>query len=77
MEPFRTIVDHSVKKMNPEKFEREEKINILNILNLEMKIDGKINTILNAVKIYSKSVFDALEQNDMSLLRLPIINYEL
>lgn len=77
MEPFRTIVDHSVKKMNPEKFEREEKINILNILNLEMKIDGKTNTMLNAVKIYSKSVFDALEQDDMSLLRLPIINYEL
>ena len=77
MEPFRMIVDHSVKKMNPEKFEREEKINILNILNLEMKIDGKTNTMLNAVKIYSKSVFDALEQDDMSLLRLPIINYEL
>ena len=77
MEPFRTIVDHSVKKMNPEKFEREEKINILNILNLEMKIDGKTNTMLNSVKIYSKSIFDALEQDDMSLLRMPVINYEL
>ena len=77
MEPFRTIVDHSVKKMNPEKFEREEKINILNILNLEMKIDGKTNTMLNAVKIYSKSIFDALEQDDMSLLRMPVINNEL
>ena len=47
------IVDHSVKKMNPEKFEREDMINILNILNLDMMIDGITNTMLNAVKIYS------------------------
>lgn len=69
MEPFRTLVDKCVYNMNPQKFERAEKLNLVNILNEEVFIDGKKNYINNAIKIYCKSVFDAINENDISLIR--------
>ena len=42
---------------------------LVNILNHEVKIDGKRQYVNNAIKIYCKSVFDALNENDSSLLR--------
>ena len=51
------------------KFEKEEKISIFNLLNDEFKIDGRTQTFINAVKIYCKSVFDAIEECDTSLIR--------
>lgn len=68
MEPFRPFVDIAVKDMNPHKFEKEEKISIFNLLNDEFKIDGRTQTFINAVKIYCKSVFDAIEECDTSLI---------
>ena len=49
--------------------EKEEKISIFNLLNDEFKIDGRTQTFINAVKIYCKSVFDAIEECDTSLIR--------
>lgn len=69
MEPFRILVDKKVYEMQPEKFEHEEKMQILDILNEEVLIDGKNNYVLNAIKIYCKSVFDAVEGKDVSLLK--------
>lgn len=69
MEPFRIIVDREVFIMNHDKFEHEEKMQILNILNEEVRIDTKIQYVNNAIKIYCKSVFDALNENDSSLIK--------
>ena len=69
MEPFRPFVDLLVKEMNPQKFEREEKIKILNLLNDELIIDERKQTMLNSIKIYCKSVFSAIEANDTALIR--------
>ncbi len=69
MEPFRIIVDREVFIMNHDKFEHEEKIQILNILNEEVRIDTKIQYVNNAIKVYCKSVFDALNENDSSLIK--------
>lgn len=69
MEPFRILVDRCVYKMNPQKFEHEEKINLVNLLNEEVFIDGKKNYINNAIKIYCRSVFEAINENDVSLIR--------
>ena len=69
MEPFRILVDRKVYEMKPEKFEKEEKLQLVNILNQEVTIDGKRNYVVNAIKIYCKSVFDALEEDDSSLIR--------
>ncbi len=44
---------------------------------LSLPIDNKSNTLLNAIKIYTKSVFSSIEQNDISLIKFPQMNYEL
>lgn len=69
MEPFRILVDRKVYEMKPEKFEKEEKLQLVNILNQEVTIDGRRNYVVNAIKIYCKSVFDAINDNDVSLIR--------
>ena len=69
MEPFRILVDRKVYEMKPEKLEKEEKLRLVNILNHEVTIDGKRNYVVNAIKIYCKSVFDAINDNDVSLIR--------
>ncbi len=69
MEPFRTLVDKVVYNLKPEIFNHDEKMEVLNILNKEVIIDGKINYVNNAIKIYCKSVFDAINQQDISLIK--------
>lgn len=69
MEPFRVLVDKKVAAMKLEEFTHQEKMEIVNLLNQEVRIDGKIQYVNNAVKIYCKSVFEALNDNDSSLIR--------
>lgn len=69
MEPFRILVDRIVVKNKPEKFDSEEKMNFIYMLEDEVMIDGKHQYISNAIKIYCKSIFDALNENDVSLIK--------
>lgn len=69
MEPFRTLVDFKVKTLNIDKFEFEEKMELVNILNNEVIINGKHEYVSNAIKIYTRSIFDALEENDVSQIK--------
>ena len=69
MEPFRILVDQQVIQMMPTKLEKEEKMQLVNILNQEVQIDGKIQYVNNAIKIYCRSVFEALNEDDSALLR--------
>ena len=69
MEPFRILIDLEVKKMNPTCFEQNAKMRLVDILNREVIIDGKKQYVNNAIRIYSKSIFDALNENDSSLIR--------
>lgn len=55
--------------MNPEKFEHDEKMELISMMNEEVLIDGKHNYVTNAIKIYCRSVFDALNENDISVIR--------
>ncbi len=77
MEPFRPFVDNLVKNMEPKEFDKNEKQTILTLLNKEIIIDGRTNTMINAIKIYCKSIFSAIEENDVSLIKFPTMNYEL
>lgn len=69
MEPFRVLIDKEVVEMSLEQFEHEEKMRLVNVLNHEVRIDGKMQYVNNAIKIYCKSAFDALNENDSSLLQ--------
>lgn len=75
MEPFRTLVDRIVYRMNPDKFDKEEKLKLIDVMNQEVKIDGRTQYVSNAIKIYCKSVFDAINERDVSLIRF--YTYEL
>lgn len=69
MEPFRILVDKRVVRLAPDRFEHEEKIFMVDLLNQEVIIDGKKNYVNNAIKIYCRSVFDAINEKDVSLIR--------
>lgn len=69
MEPFRILVDREVAGMNLIQFEHEEKMQLVNILNQEVRIDSRVQYVNNAIKIYCKSVFDALNEDDSALIR--------
>lgn len=69
MEPFRPIVDSIVRENMPCKFEHEEKVMMLKTLETEVKISDRTELVSNAIKIYCKSIFDALNDNDTSLIK--------
>ena len=69
MEPYRILIDRAIVGMTLENFGHQEKMQLVDILNQEIRIDGKIQYVNNAIKIYCKSVFDALNENDSSLIR--------
>ena len=69
MEPFRILIDREVLMMSLETFEHHEKMQLVNVLNHEVRIDGKVQYVNNAIKIYCKSVFDALSEDDSALIR--------
>lgn len=69
MEPFRPIIDRKVYEMKPIKLEHDEKIQLVDLLNKEVMIDNKRQYLNNAIRIYCKTIFDALNEKDLSLVR--------
>ena len=69
MEPFRPLVDKIVYDMKPKKFEHEEKLKMLELLNQDVVVEDKKQIVNNAIKIYTKSVFDAINANDIACIR--------
>ncbi len=69
MEPFRPIVDDMVLNLMPDKFEVEEKHEMIQLFNVEVTINGRREYLPNAVRIYSKSVFDTLDDAGTGCLR--------
>jgi CRISPR-associated endonuclease Cas1 subtype II len=69
MEPYRPIIDKYVVEMKPAQFEKEEKHQLISILTKEVIIDGRKELLGKAVKIYTRSVFDALNDQDVSLIK--------
>lgn len=69
MEPFRILVDRKVTAMKVSDFTSDEKHTIVGILNDTVVINETKQTVLNAVKYYCRSVFDALNEGDLSLIQ--------
>ncbi|MDO5043671.1 MAG: type II CRISPR-associated endonuclease Cas1 [Coriobacteriia bacterium] len=69
MEPYRIIVDRLVYEMVPNKFSKEEKQSLWLLLDLHVHIDGTKQTVLNAIKMYTRSVLDAINDEDVSLIK--------
>ena len=69
MEPFRPVIDRKVVNMMPQKFEHDEKMEMLKVLQSEVYIADRKELVSNAIKIYVKSVFDALSDHDVSEIK--------
>lgn len=63
MEPFRVLVDRTVTEMMPDTFERGDKHALWNILSREVSIEGRKQTVLNAMRIYTRTVLNALDSD--------------
>lgn len=75
IEPLRGVVDQVVVTMQHDNFTKEEKLLLVDLLNKEVRIDGTTQFLSTAIRIYCKSVCDALTRGDIGLLRL--IEYEI
>lgn len=77
MEPFRPIVDYMVYCLDPDSFGSDEKHYILTIFKETVEIDGKKENLTNAIGIYSRSVFEALNKGSAEHVKSIIPQYEL
>ncbi len=69
MEPFRILVDREVLPNQFCQFGTDEKHKMLNMINRIVLISSNQYYLLDAIRIYCKSVFEALEEGDQSLIR--------
>ncbi len=69
MEPFRILIDRKVKAMKLTEFSSDEKHQFVNVLNDTVIIGQTRQTVLNAIKYYCRSLFDALNEGDLSLIQ--------
>ena len=75
MEPFRILVDEVVNNLEGNELTKEHKNILVNILNNTVEIDDKEQTVANAIKIYVRSLFTALKENDLEYIKM--YKYEL
>lgn len=69
MEPFRVVVDRAAVRI--EQGDKDFKKKMANILNYRAVVQGKNTTLDLAVRQFTRSVFQALEQRDATLLIFP------
>lgn len=75
MEPFRQIVDKVVKDNYEEVFGGTMKVKLLEIFNCKLFIKNRHQYLTNAISVYLKSIFSAIEKKDVSLIEF--FEYEL
>lgn len=74
IEPFRPYVDDVVRTyfMNVgAEFDKDARRSLVNLLHREVELDGKRQSMINAITLYVRSVTTALCENDTLRLRFP------
>lgn len=70
MEPFRAFVDFKVYNLwqngELESFERAQKLEIVDVLNRNVRFDEKTYSLNYAIKLFCKDAFDSLNEHDIS-----------
>lgn len=69
MEPFRVLVDRNVIENKYAVFGTEEKHKLVSIMNEKVVINNSQQYVSNAIKIYCKSIFDAINDGDASQIK--------
>lgn len=71
MEPFRPFVDVRVRDMEPETFGHDEKMEMIAVLNRQVTLDGKQQFFVNALRIYVRSILNALDNKEPEEILFP------
>ena len=69
MEPYRVFVDRIVYARKFTKFDTEEKHDLSGMFLMSVTINGFSQYLDNAIKVYCHSVFDALNDRDVSMIK--------
>ena len=69
MEPYRILVDRLVRSMELTKFGLEEKHALWSLLEYTVLLEDQRQHLSKAIAIYTKSVFDAINDNDPSRIK--------
>ena len=69
MEPFRAVVDRTALRL--ENGDKDFKKKMANVLNYTTVIDGKNTTLDLAIRVFTRSVFHSLNENDERKLIFP------
>lgn len=69
MEPFRIIVDRFVYQMKPAVFDKDEKHTMWHILEQKVRIDNSLRSVSDAIRIYTRSVFEAINDADAAQIK--------
>lgn len=69
MEPFRIIVDRFVYQMKPVVFDKDEKHTMWHILEQKVRIDNSLRSVSDAIRIYTRSVFEAINDADAAQIK--------
>ena len=69
MEPFRILVDRAVFDLDLTEFDKETKHGLWRIMDRQVIIDGTHQSVSNAIRIYTKSIFDAINDADASKIK--------
>lgn len=72
MEPFRIVVDDFVYQNRQIAFSSEQKIDLINLLNKKVKIDGQNQFLSKTIEIYTRSFFQALESKNPKKFKMYI-----
>ena len=75
MEPFRILIDEIVFDNKERILDKNYKYDLINVMNRQIKIDGKSQFVSNAVTIFIKNIVDILDSEKERDLKL--LNYEL
>lgn len=75
MEPLRPMVDQRVMQLERKKFEHEEKMQLVSLLNEEVQFGGKTHYLSYALRLYCQGLFSALQSGNPEDIRM--IQYEL
>ncbi len=73
MEPFRVLVDRAVLKLEGEEFGKEQRHCLAGLLGEQILFDGEKQTVLNAIRLYARSVFDFLNGADCGIKSFSLI----
>lgn len=66
MEPFRFVIDDFVEDIKEESNWKEE---LIGILSKDVEIDGKFQSLANAINIYCLSVFNAINNGNVAKIK--------